>query len=256
MSGATRDDLETKLGDVAERYPDERLRESARADVERQVFHISTVMGLDAGNRVVDIGGGIGLFTPGCAAAGLQATLIDDFRDPVNEEFGDGPLVVHSDLGVKVIGRDVIADGLGLELESVDVITSFDCLEHMHDSPKRLFAEVVAALRPGGWFLLGVPNCVNLRKRITVPLGHGKWSSLNDWYEQPRFRGHVREADVGDLLYIAKDMGLANTSIMGRNWQGYRSPRAWVRRVTPVVDTMLQRLPSLCADLYLLGQKL
>ena len=44
--------------------------------------------------------------------------------------------------------------------------------------------------------MVGVPNCVNLRKRLTVPLGRGKWSPMADWYEQPSFRGHVREPDA------------------------------------------------------------
>jgi SAM-dependent methyltransferase len=44
-------------------------------------------------------------------------------------------------------------------------------MEHWHRSPKALFHEALTWLRPGGLLVIGVPNCVNLRKRLTVPLG-------------------------------------------------------------------------------------
>jgi hypothetical protein len=47
-------------------------------------------------------------------------------------------------------------------------------MEHWHHSPKRLFRQVSdKLLKPGGRFVLAVPNCVNLRKRLSVPLGVG-----------------------------------------------------------------------------------
>jgi len=239
---------------LAELYP-LALREAAMKEIPRQTFHVSTVVSLAEGGAVADIGGGFGLFSVGCAVAGMTATLIDDFGDPINKELGWSPLGLHERFGVRIVSRDVIADGLGLAVESMDVITSFDSMEHWHNSPKTLFAEVMACLKPGGWFFLGVPNCVNLRKRLTVPFGHGKWSSMEDWYEQPTFRGHVREADVSDLRYIARDMGLVAPKVMGRNWLGYANSRRWMRVLTKAVDLPLRLWPSLCSDLYLLGQK-
>lgn len=70
-----------------------------------------------------------------------------------------------------------------------DAITSFDSMELWHHSPSKLFFEITSQLKPGGVFRLGVPNCVNLRKRLTVPLGFGKWSAMQDWYEEENFRG-------------------------------------------------------------------
>jgi hypothetical protein len=59
---------------------------------------------------------------------------------------------------------------------------------------------------------------VRIRKRLTVPFGSGKWSSMADWYEDPIFRGHVREPDVDDLFYIAREVGLVDVYIKGRHW--------------------------------------
>lgn len=230
------------------------LRELTIRDIKRQTFHVHTVSQLAPHGSIADIGGGIGLFSAACAAVGMSPTLIDDFADSGYEVYGDEALALHRAVGVKIDNRDV-RDGLGLDAASMDVITMIGCIEHMHDSPKRLFAEIMTALRPGGWFLLGAPNCVNLRKRITVPLGHGKWSAMADWYERPVFRGHVREPDVHDLRYVARDMGLHRTMVLGRNWIGQDSRYAWVRLLIPVADPLLRRMPSLCSDIYLLGQK-
>ncbi len=119
--------------------------------------------------------------------------------------------------------------------------------------PKRLM--IVHELRAGGRFVIGVPNCVNLRKRITVPLGYGKWSSFDEWYGNPLFRGHVREPDVADLRAIASDMKLQNVRIVGRNWLGFASANPIVRSFTKAIDVPLRAFPALCADIYLVAEK-
>jgi hypothetical protein len=103
--------------------------------------------------------------------------------------------------------------------------------------------------------VLSVPNCVNLRKRVTVPFGAGKWSRMEHWYEPEVFRAHVREPDVEDLRYIARDLKLQNVEILGRNWLGYASAKPIIRMATNVVDRVIQFRPSLCSNIYLLGTK-
>jgi SAM-dependent methyltransferase len=173
----------------------------------------------------------------------------------VNEEVGADVLDLHRGYGVEVYCRDVVAQGLDGIGGEFDVITSFDSIEHWHRSPKRLFREVLARLAEGGAFLLGAPNCVNLRKRITVPLGYGKWSSMDAWYEEETFRGHVREPDVADLKYIAADMGLVDIRVFGRNWLGCDHSRRSVRTVARLLDWPLRAVPSLCSDIYVVGRK-
>lgn len=248
--GITRDQLVR----IADTYPAD-LRSRLHLDVDRQLFQINLVSKLAPGGRLLDIGGGLAMLTPGAADAGMDAILIDDFDDAEYHLYGEDALRAHRERGVTIHTRDVIADGLAFEPESLDVVTSIDSMEHFHHSPRVLFHEVLDSLKPGGWFIVGVPNCVNLRKRIMVPLGRCKWSAMADWYDTPVFRGHVREPDVDDLRSIARDLRLVHVSILGRNWLGYKSNRAWVRRVTPVVDRILRLRPSLCSDIYLVGRK-
>lgn len=245
--------LTRTLTEVASTYPSHMIDGQLR-DVERISYNISlAVNGHDPnGLSICDIGGGLGLFSTGCAALGMKVTLIDDFRDPVNFRLGSEPLSVHQKLGVTVESRDVIEQGIE-DLPQFDIITSFDSMEHWHNSPKKLFSQVRKHLKPGGRFVLGVPNCVNLRKRLTVPLGYGKWTSMEQWYEQPRFREHVREPDVDDLYYIARDMNLSDVHVHGRNWVGRNSGNPVIRLGTMLVDKPLRLFPTLCGDIYLTG---
>jgi 2-polyprenyl-3-methyl-5-hydroxy-6-metoxy-1,4-benzoquinol methylase len=251
------------LNKIARQYPADMVAGQIR-DIPRIAFNIATSLssspGLSAENckaaEICDLGGGIGLFSVGCAALGVKrSVLIDDFNDPINHSVGDSVLDIHRGHGVQVISRDVLAEGIGDLDGTFDAITTFDSMEHWHHSPKKLFAQVVDKLKPGGIFVLGVPNCVNMRKRITVPLGYGKWSAMEHWYEEARFRGHVREPDIDDLKYICRDMRLVDVQIWGRNWLGYYSPKALIRAVTSVVDYPLRIWPQLCADIYVTGRK-
>jgi SAM-dependent methyltransferase len=248
------------LAGIAGEYPPQLVQEQRR-DVDRIAFNIGLVCPQDGGPSIssmsiCDIGGGIGLFSVGCAAIGFKrVVLIDDFGDRINGDGGESILALHRKYGVDVRARDVIAEGLGDAGAGADVVTCFDSMEHWHHSPRRLFASVSQGLAPGGTFVLSGPNCVNLRKRIAVPLGRGKWSSMSEWYDADVFRAHVREPDVDDLRRIGRDMGLVDMRIIGRNWLGRHSPSPAVRAMTTLMDHPLRLRPSLCSDLYLVGRK-
>jgi SAM-dependent methyltransferase len=248
--------VEEFLEDVARSYPSKELIDDQLGDIPRIAFNIRLALnGTDpAATSICDIGGGVGLFSVGCAALGMNVLLVDDFADPVNRRLGESVFVVHKKYGVRVLSRNVITDGLTDIPERFDVVTTFDSMEHWHHSPKNLFRQVAGQLlRPSGRFVLGVPNCVNARKRFSVPLGIGKWSSMGDWYEEREFRGHVREPDVADLRYIAQDMGLEDVQILGCNWLGYASRSRIVKLGVRIADRPLRMFPSLCADIYMTG---
>jgi len=248
------------LRKVASQYPRDMVDKQIK-DIPRIAFNIGIALEFLKPKypnelEICDLGGGIGLFSVGCAAYGLKRTvLVDDFNDPVNHSVGASILDLHRSYGVEIVSRDVVANGIRDINGRFDVITTFDSMEHWHHSPKRLFHEAAEKLKPGGVFVLGVPNSQNVRKRIAVPLGLGKWSGMDDWYESDVFRGHVREPDVSDLLYIARDMRLNDLKIIGRNWMGYYSNNSVVRFTTKFVDYPLRLKPSLCSDIYMIGKK-
>jgi len=269
MDAAPRAETDDWLRDLARRFP-AALVDAQLRDIERVSYQLRLVterIGTDI--ALCDIGSGIGLFPAACARLGMRVTMMDDYAHPFRDHeqaqsFRDAPdavnydqvqptIELHRSLGIRIERKDPLIDGFGFPNRSLDAVTIFDSLEHWHRSPKRLFASVLDALTPGGLFIIGTANAVNLRKRITVPLGSGKWSQMAHWYETETFRGHVREPDVDDLRYIARDMGLCDVEIRGRNWAGYLNPR--LRLVTALVDPLLQLRPSLCSDIYLLGRR-
>jgi SAM-dependent methyltransferase len=242
------------LRGLALEYPPE-MRAHQLQDIPRIAYHIGLVLRLKGRDiSICDIGGGVGLFSLGCAAVGMKVTLVDDFRDPVNESVGLGVLELHRSHGVTILSRDVIGEGISFPNESLDAVTSFDNIEHLHNSPKALYHAAVAALKDGGLFLLGSPNALNLRKRIAVPLGWARWSAMEDWYERPIFRGHVREPNLSDLRYIARDLGLTRVRYFGRNWLA-REGGGVKRTVNSLIDRPLRWFPSLCSDIYVAGFK-
>jgi SAM-dependent methyltransferase len=253
VSGSSASITETLVA-LARRYPKPLIQSQLDA-VPRNAFHVELVRQIVQKEHatIADIGGGICTFSPGCAALGMTVTLVDDFGEPTDlTESGANALALHRELGVQVEACDATRD-LRLPRDRFDAITCFDAMEHWHNSPRTLFHGLVESLHSGGCFIVSVPNCVNLRKRISVPLGFGKWSPMSLWYDAPVFRGHVREPDVDDLRYIAADLGLKEVRVFGRNWMGFDKPA--LRPVMPLIDAVLRMRPSLCSNIYMTGRK-
>ena len=185
----------------------------------------------------------------------MNTIMIDDFRDPINYECPIEELGIHEKYGVDVRNRDLLTDGLGLEPESVDVITMLELIEHLHNSPKKLLHSAVQALKPGGLLLISVPNCMALHQRLRWLLGRGFWSTMQAWYEQEQFRDHVREPSVADLRYFARDLGLENVEILGCYWALRTVGNQLLRIIGQAVETTLRLRPTLCGNIYLLGTK-
>ena len=241
------------LYELASKYPPE-LHDYVFADLKRTAFHVDFVrqrMGLNI--RLCDVGASHSLFPVACAALGMRVVVIDiyDYMTAARLEVFKN---VFDPYGVQCIKRDCVTESMEFPESTFDVVTSFNSIEHWHGSPKPALHALKRALKPGGLFFIGVPNCVNLRKRLTVPFGYGRWCSIRDWYEAPTFRSHVHEPDVGELLYIAHDLDLCDVAIHGRNWLGYWSKSALVRTCTFLVDHLIRARPALCSDIYLEGR--
>ena len=241
---------------VPSRVPDVMLPEQMKRTIPRIAFCLRAVADrVGVGARVADVGGGLSLFAPGAATLGFESILVDDFREGWFSETYPDVTKAFESLGVRILSEDVLSPDFGFPSDSLDAVTLFDVIEHLHKSPRPLLHKLMDALKPGGLMFIGVPNCVNLRKRLTVPFGVGQWSPIESWYDEPVFRGHVREPDVADLRYIARDLNLKDPQIVGRNWLGYGSRFQWVRILLPLADKILQVAPGLCSNIYLMGRK-
>jgi 2-polyprenyl-3-methyl-5-hydroxy-6-metoxy-1,4-benzoquinol methylase len=250
------DKVERIIKKLYEEYWPSYDSEVIRAGIKRHCFHIDMILSTKGINcTICDIGGGWGIFSAVCAQLGMKSVLVDDFRDEGFFDFNDPRFEMQRYYGIEIISRDVIKDGIDFPPETFDAFTCIDSMEHWHHSPKTLFYQLVNALKPGGIFVLGVPNCVSLHKRVAALLGYGRWSTMADWYEKTSFRGHMREPNVKDLIYIANDIGLVEIKIIGRNWLLMGANNKVIRLIAPIYDRITRLRPSFCTSLYMVGKK-
>ena len=207
-----------------------------------------------SGGRICDVGGGYSPFAMLCSAHGYDVTVIDDFRDPWYEAVYATMAPIFERYGVRVLRENILTSEL-FATQRFEAITLFHILEHFHASPRPMLHTALRSLAPNGTLIIATPNCVNLRKRITVPLGLGKWSLFDAWYHEETFRGHVREPDVQDLRLIAEDLGLESVTIIGRNYVGMRSRYPLIKQLAALADPVLRLVPSICSDIYVLGRR-
>jgi len=244
--------LRESLEELCEEYP-VMLRNYIQNNTDRFLYQVTVVA---EAKKLLDIGAGYSPCSIMLSRLGANITIVDDFNDPMAKDSNAQAMeALFAKYKVNVVAEDTFMFCNKLAAENLDAVMCFDSMEHWHNSPKKMLHDIYISMKKGSLLFIGVPNCVNLRKRITVPFGFGKWSSMADWYESDVFRGHVREPDVGDLEYIAKDLGFKGYKIEGRNWIGYRSKYTIVRMFIPFVDKLLQLNPALCSDLYLITMK-
>jgi len=208
---------------------------------------------LPAGSRILDFGAGPADKTAVLAALGYDCTAIDDLNDEWHNR-GDARTKILN--FAKEMGIDFIQlNGSVLPpTKEFDMVMLHDVLEHLHDSPRELLADLLGRVRTGGFLFVTVPNHVNLRKRLAVLRGLTSHPPYDQYYWYPgHWRGHVREYTKGDCLALANALGLDVVEVRGVHHMlnrvpvGLRSAYLAVSRLMPSTrDTwsLLARKPA------------
>lgn len=112
---------------------------------------------------VLDIGAGLGadlmLARDACPTSALHAIEV---YPPYQEKLRD--------LGVEVCALDLEKDPMPFEDHSVDIVIANQILEHVKEV-FWIFHEISRILKPGGHFILGVPNLASLHNRFLLGIG-------------------------------------------------------------------------------------
>jgi SAM-dependent methyltransferase len=251
----SKDDIEERLAALARRHGCGFRPESPDA-VGSDVFLIGRLY--REGGVMVDLGGGISARNGVLAQLGMTIYVVDLLSDywecrPTNATPIAPEIKLLEACGVQFIHADVSTFDFATRFanDSVDVVASLHCLEHLHQSPKLVLESAMRALKPGGLLLIEVPNAANIRKRVALLMGRTNYTAYNSYYHSSPYVGHVREYTVGDLGQLARNVGASRYRIFGRNSvYGH-----WVERVPyPIrrlLDGGLQCFPGLCSSLLL-----
>lgn len=167
--------------------------------------HLNSRQTLSNGSQVIDLGCGRGRYLMLLRAiSGCEAYGLDDFGEGTHDY--DQIFETGNRHGIQFV-RGNVTKTLPYEDASADLVTSFNTLEHLHESPRQVMAEVYRVLKPGGVCVLGLPNLLALYKRIRFVAGRTCMPDFNYWWSSFPWRGHIRESAPGEVHSILQKSG-------------------------------------------------
>ena len=234
------------------------LRDLQRVDanMERDLYHMSLIY--KPGGSVIDLGGGVACSLLALSQLGMDVTIIDNYNRPyyVQDECSRA-LGIFRSSGIKIYEMDILDCSLDfVPNRSIDRVVSFDCIEHLHHSPKGVLERAMAKLAMGGKLIISTPNAVNLLKRMKVAFGRSNLNPFEDFYFQgDPFTGHIREFTKSELLQLASWLQFESAQVIGCNWYLHTN-HLWIpRRFRKAIDVLLRITPTVCSNLYLVAKK-
>jgi SAM-dependent methyltransferase len=179
---------------------------------------------------LLDIGSGPMDKTAVFQALGFACSAVDDLGDPWHRR-GDNLARIQAFAREHGI-RFHLQDGtyaIPFPPESFDVVTIFDVIEHLHESPRGILNAAGTHLKTGGVLAVTMPNSVNLRKRMAVLLGRTNYPNVDQFYLSPDgWRGHVREYTLAETAHLLEAAGFtveSATAFEGNAWDQLRGAK-------------------------------
>ena len=162
---------------------------------------------LGEGARILDLGaGGLDKVLP-LAEMGFECSAFDDYRDPWHQSSFELISDLASRHNINLVTGSLQDLASGWNLGHYDMIMLNDVIEHLHFSPVALIDNCVKNLNNGGFIVVNVPSCVNIKKRIKCLFGYSIYPPADQFFSwQGEFRGHVREYSRQDLEFIASNI--------------------------------------------------
>jgi SAM-dependent methyltransferase len=159
--------------------------------------------------RLLDIGCGPMDKTAVFQALGFECTGVDEMGDPWHRR-GDNLQRMETFARAHGVRFHLLDETHELPFPpgGFDVVTVFDVIEHLHESPRELLNAAGTQLKTGGVLAVVMPNSVNLRKRLSVLFGRTNYPDVDQFYLSPgRWRGHVREYTLGETARLCEAAG-------------------------------------------------
>lgn len=175
---------------------------------------VSAAMMAVPGGRVCDVGGGPALYPIVALFLGSDVTIVDDLRgwdDAVRRR-----IEAFAELGARYVEADI--EALPLAPETYDAVVAYETIEHLPNSPRPALEKMAGALKPGGRLCLSVPNIARIDQRLRLLRGRSPHESVKHFFrEGTPFFGHHREYTLGELAWMAGELGLDEIRTFGLN---------------------------------------
>lgn len=129
---------------------------------------------------ILDLGCGSGDFLLACRRRGWNTVGVEQPEAPAMRRL--------KDVGIRVVSPDEMES---IESNSINTVTAWHVLEHLPE-PRATFDQVRRILKPGGRFVIEVPNFASWQARLAGP----------DWFhvDVPRHLLHFDRASLATLL--------------------------------------------------------
>jgi SAM-dependent methyltransferase len=185
------------------------------------------VLGVRAGDRLLDLGAGGGRHAFEAMRRGAVVTAVDADAGEVKDAAGMMAAMVAEDDATAAtggVGTAVVGDALRLPFPtaSFDRVIAAEVLEHIPDDLTAI-AELSRVLRPGGTIAVTVPRW--LPELIT-------WAISDDYHQTPG--GHVRIYRRSVLVGRLEDTGLVAYS--HHHAHALHAPYWWLRAAVGVAN--------------------
>jgi SAM-dependent methyltransferase len=204
--------------------------------------------------RLLDIGSGPMDKTAVFQAVGFDCSAVDDLGDPWHRR-GDNLERIQAfarDRGIDFHLQDGTY-AIPFPPESFDVVTIFDVIEHLHESPRGILNAAGTQLRTGGVLAVTMPNSVNLRKRLSVLRGRTNYPDVDQFYLSPQgWRGHVREYTLDETAHLCEAAGFRVESATAYEGNAYDMLRGAKLRAYLALSRLV---PTLCSALLVVARK-
>jgi len=246
------------LIEFKQKYP-QKVQTQAFAGQDRDIEHVKLLF--RPNGVLLDLGGGTNSANLVLAHLGMRVTVVDIFEEYWTAHFTTDEIAqirkLFASENVCLVDADILTFDYRKAFAGTqfDIISSFNCFEHLHHSPKPMLENCLSLLKPGGQVFFGVPNSVNIYKRIKVLFGKTNHPSFEKfYYHGSPWYGHIREYSRGDWEQLARFLQIKETRIFGYNWNLYTSKR-FPKALAGPVDRMLRLIPSFCTDVCLVGSR-
>jgi 2-polyprenyl-3-methyl-5-hydroxy-6-metoxy-1,4-benzoquinol methylase len=157
--------------------------------------------------RLLDYGAYFGNFALMFAELGYAVDAIDSYRS--YETALHSIVDLFSAAGVRPLDFEAVGRDLhDIAPATYDVVLCMGVVEHIPHTPRLLLEALDRVLKPGGVLLLETPNLAHLYNRQKLARGDAIMTPIaQQYYATLPFEGHHREYTVGEVVWMAEQLG-------------------------------------------------